>query len=112
MRPTSFAESIANGAFDDQQILRKPRFVPEESNRVFTVTASDISVLIFIPPIRQRMRTMAPGASLRCVPTRGHTVVTTSKLWPENSAYDKVARHRELVTDEGSRSAARDCKKL
>jgi hypothetical protein len=86
--------------------------VPEESDRVFTVTASDISVLIFIPPIRQRMRTMAPGASLRCVPTRGHIVVTTSKLWPENCAYDKVARHRELVTDEGSRSAARDCKKL
>ena len=96
-------------ADDDQQILRKPRFVPEESDRVFTVTASDVSVLIFIPPIRQRIRTMAPGASLRCVPTRGHTIVTTSKLWPENSAY---ARHRELVTDDGSRSAGGDCKKL
>ncbi|MFT4116693.1 LysR family transcriptional regulator [Bradyrhizobium sp.] len=74
MRPTPFAESISDAvrtvlATIDQQILRKPRFVPEESDRVFTVTASDIGVLIFIPPILQRIRTMAPGASLRCVPT-------------------------------------------
>jgi DNA-binding transcriptional LysR family regulator len=74
MRPTPFAESIAEAVRSvlstvDQQILRKPRFVPEESDRVFMVTTSDIGVLIFIPPILQRIRTMAPGAGLRCVPT-------------------------------------------
>jgi DNA-binding transcriptional LysR family regulator len=74
MRPTPFAESIAEAVRTvlstvDQQILRKPRFLPEESDRVFTVTTSDIGVMIFIPPILQRIRTMAPGASLRCVPT-------------------------------------------
>src|ERR1700738_1574633 len=74
MRPTPFAESIAEAVRTGlstvaQQILRKPRLVPEESDRVFTVTPPDIGVLIFIPPILQRIRTMAPGAGLRCVPT-------------------------------------------
>lgn len=72
MRPTPFAESISGAVRTvlstvDQHILRKPNFVPEESERVFTVTTSDIGVLIFIPPILQRIRAVAPGVSLRCV---------------------------------------------
>ncbi|WP_228747767.1 LysR family transcriptional regulator [Bradyrhizobium sp. BR 10289] len=74
MRPTPFAESIADAVRTvlstvDQQILRKPQFVPETSERIFTVTTSDIGVLIFIPPVLQRIRAMAPLAQLRCVPT-------------------------------------------
>jgi len=53
MRPTPFAESIAapvRSALStiEHDILRKPKFSPEESERVFTVTTSDIGVLIFI----------------------------------------------------------------
>ena len=73
MRPTPFAQSIAEAVSAvlstvNEQILRKPRFLPHESTRVFTITTPDIGVLIFIPPILQRIRALAPGVSLRCVP--------------------------------------------
>jgi len=72
MRPTPFAESISAPvrtvlATLEHDVLRKPKFVPAESERVFTITTSDIGVLIFVPPILQRIRAAAPKASLRCV---------------------------------------------
>jgi DNA-binding transcriptional LysR family regulator len=72
MRPTPFAESIAGPVRTvlstvDHHILRKPHFSPAESDRVFTITTTDIGVLIFIPPILQRIRAVAPNVSLRCV---------------------------------------------
>lgn len=72
MRPTPFAECISPAVRTvlvtvDEHILRKPRFIPEESERIFTVTTTDIGVLIFIPPILQRIRAIAPRVSLRCV---------------------------------------------
>ncbi|SEI21061.1 LysR family transcriptional regulator [Tardiphaga sp. OK245] len=74
MRPTPFAESIAGPVRTvlstvDHHILRKPHFSPAESDRVFTITTTDIGVLIFIPPILQRIRAVAPNVSLRCVAT-------------------------------------------
>ena len=72
MRPTPFAESIAASVLSvltiiQQEILRKPVFVPEKSKRTFTVTTADIGVLIFLPPLLQRMQRTAPCANLHCV---------------------------------------------
>ncbi len=72
MRPTPFAEAIAAPvssilAIVHRDILRKPVFVPQESERTFTVTTPDIGLLVFLPPILQRMRAEAPRANLRCV---------------------------------------------
>lgn len=72
MRPTPFAESIAEPvktvlAMISRDILRTPTFRPEDTDRVFTITTSDIGVMIFVPPVLARLRALAPRASMRCV---------------------------------------------
>jgi len=72
MRATPFAESIAEAVTQvlgivDRDILRKPVFVPETSDRVFSISTSDIGVLIFVPPLLRRLQELAPGTSLRCI---------------------------------------------
>jgi DNA-binding transcriptional LysR family regulator len=72
LKPTPFAEAMTGSvsaviALIEQDILKRPAFVPRESERVFTITTSDIGVLIFVPPILQRIRSAAPRVNLRCV---------------------------------------------
>lgn len=76
MQPTPFADEISRHIEDvvatvDNKILHRPTFDPSTSNRVFTLTTSDIGVLIFIPPILERLRSSAPNTRLRCL-TQSH----------------------------------------
>jgi len=79
MRPTPLAEAIAGPVADvlatiGRDILPRPVFRPETSERTFTITTSDIGVLIFVPPILRRLREAAPNVSLRCVSPPHHEV--------------------------------------
>lgn len=72
MRPTPLADSLAAPVADvvatiGHRILQSPVFAPEASDRVFTITTSDIGALIFVPPVLRRLRRLAPRASLRCL---------------------------------------------
>ena len=72
MRPTPFADSIVESvssalAIINEEILRKPLFLPDSTDRVFTVTTTDIGVMIFLPPILRRLQSEAPHANLNCV---------------------------------------------
>ncbi|GJD50538.1 PCP degradation transcriptional activation protein [Methylobacterium crusticola] len=72
MRPTPFLEDIIGPVRAvleaiDRDILRKPTFDAANSERVFTITTSDIGVLVFVPPLLRCLRAQAPKASLRCV---------------------------------------------
>jgi DNA-binding transcriptional LysR family regulator len=82
MRPTPFAESIAEPvqsvlAMISRDILRKPAFHAGDSDRVFTITTSDIGEMIFVPPLLARLRALAPKASMRCV-TSAHDGLESS----------------------------------
>lgn len=70
MRPTPFADAIHGGVnralkLIEQEVLRKPTFDPVQTERTFTITTSDIGVLIFGPPLLQALRRVAPRCSLR-----------------------------------------------
>jgi DNA-binding transcriptional LysR family regulator len=72
MRPTPFALSIASAVSGVLQsiktdILSKPVFRPTDSDRLFTISTSDIGALIFVPPILRRLGEDAPNTDLRCV---------------------------------------------
>ncbi|WP_218018782.1 LysR family transcriptional regulator [Novosphingobium rosa] len=73
MRPTPFAESIAPAIRNcleilSRDVLRKKQFVPETSERVLRITTSDVGVMIFIPPLLEAIRVMAPHVNVRVVP--------------------------------------------
>lgn len=72
MRPTPFTVSIApsvSGVLEriKHEILAKPAFQPLQSDRLFTISTSDIGALIFVPPILRRLGEDAPNTDLRCV---------------------------------------------
>ncbi|UUX70388.1 LysR family transcriptional regulator [Pseudomonas putida] len=72
MRPTPFTVSIAasvSGVLEriKHEILAKPAFQPRQSDRLFTISTSDIGALIFVPPILRRLGEDAPNTDLRCV---------------------------------------------
>lgn len=72
MRPTPFAVSISPAVARvlesiKKDILAKPEFCPAESDRLFTISTSDIGALIFVPPILRRLSEDAPHTDLRCV---------------------------------------------
>lgn len=73
LRPTPFAQGLAQPVREvidkvTHEILVKPAFDPQESERVFTLTMPDIGEVIFLPPLLQALQAGAPRACLRCVP--------------------------------------------
>lgn len=77
MRPTPFATAIATsvgGVIDriKHEILAKPDFRPKDSDRLFTISTSDIGALIFVPPILRRLSEEAPNTDLRCISLPHH----------------------------------------
>ena len=72
MRPTPFAMSIAQPVASviskiKLEIITKVDFLPLESDRVFTISTSDIGTLVFAPPLLSRLGRDAPNTDLRCL---------------------------------------------
>lgn len=72
MRPTPYAEGLREPVrmileMISRDVLQKSEFRPENSNRTFTITTSDIGVLIFVPPVVKTLRQVAPGIKINCV---------------------------------------------
>lgn len=72
LRPTPFLEEIIIPVRSvltaiDRDILRKAVFDAADTERLFTITTSDIGVFVFVPPLLRALRAQAPRASLRCV---------------------------------------------
>lgn len=73
MKPTPFAETIADPVRQSLDILRrdvvrKTRFEPNTSDRVIRITTSDVGVMIFIPPLLDALREAAPSMNVQVVP--------------------------------------------
>lgn len=71
MQPTPFADDIADPvnriiATIRNEVLREKSFDPEKSDRVFSVSMSDIGELVWLPTLLKMLRQEAPGASIRC----------------------------------------------
>jgi len=72
MRPTPFAISIAKPVATvvgkiKQEIISRAEFRALDSDRVFTISTSDIGTLIFAPPLLSRLGRDAPDTELRCL---------------------------------------------
>ena len=72
MVPTPRAESLRAPVSDitarlTDLVLGAPPFDPATANRRFRVTASDYLQVVLIPPLIQRIRSIAPGVSLEIV---------------------------------------------
>jgi DNA-binding transcriptional LysR family regulator len=72
LRPTPFAQGLALPIREiidkvNHEILVKPSFDPQRTDRVFTLTMQDIGEVIFLPPLIQALHARAPHACLRCL---------------------------------------------
>jgi DNA-binding transcriptional LysR family regulator len=73
MRPTDGGE-LVYGDFRDAMALIEHAvdsnrvFVPENSRRVFRLSMSDIGELVFLPPLLERLSSIAPQVQLEIVP--------------------------------------------
>ena len=70
MEPTRKAESIKNSVAEvvatvRNQILSSARFTPLQAKRVFTLCVTDMGELVFLPPLIERLKRLAPHCSLR-----------------------------------------------
>lgn len=77
MKPTPFAETIADPVRQSLDILRRDvvrrtQFEPASSERLIRLTASDVGVMIIIPPLLDALRKMAPLMDVRVVPVAHH----------------------------------------
>jgi len=75
MRPTAYAVSMAvpvRRVLDmiRSEILREQSFDPLKTERVFSLSMSDIGELILLPRILDALREEAPRASVRCISMR------------------------------------------
>jgi DNA-binding transcriptional LysR family regulator len=71
MRPTPRAESIREPVRRvietvRFQILRERAFDPSTTERTFSLSASDVGELVFLPLLLERFRTLAPRSAVRC----------------------------------------------
>jgi DNA-binding transcriptional LysR family regulator len=72
LRPTPRAEQLADPLREvlDQiraRLLEPPGFDPAASQRCFTFNMADVGQLVFLPRLRARLASAAPGANLRTV---------------------------------------------
>lgn len=72
MRPTPFAQQIEEPVrrilgIVRQDLLRQRGFEPATAQRSFAFSTSDIGELVFLPEIIARLRSEAPGVTLRCL---------------------------------------------
>lgn len=72
LRPTPFAESLAQPVrvvieTISHEILLKPVFEPDGSERVFALTMPDLGEVVFLPQILKRMHAEAPQVGLKCI---------------------------------------------
>jgi DNA-binding transcriptional LysR family regulator len=72
LRPTPFAEGLEKPVryvIDKitHEILLKPAFDPQESDRVFALTMPDLGEVIFLPPIITRLQAEAPRVGIKCM---------------------------------------------
>ncbi|BBF69784.1 LysR family transcriptional regulator [Sphingomonas bisphenolicum] len=73
MKPTPFAEKIAGPVRQSLDILRRDvvrrtQFDPATSDRVIRITTSDVGVMIFVPPLLDALRKVAPSMTVQVVP--------------------------------------------
>lgn len=81
LRPTPRAEQLAEPlrrVLDQirNDVLQPPRFEPATTRRVVTLNMSDVGELVFLPRIRARLQSIAPGIAI-------HTVSTPPNLLEE-----------------------------
>jgi DNA-binding transcriptional LysR family regulator len=73
MRPTGRAAEIAprlrHGLLQLQLALSPSEFIPELTDRRFTVACTEYAATVLMPSVVARVRTAAPGASLRILPS-------------------------------------------
>lgn len=50
-----------------RDILQRPRFAPERTERTFTLITPDIGEIVFVPPLLARLATLAPAARLKTI---------------------------------------------
>ena len=72
MKPTPFAESIAmpiRNSLDvlRRNVVRRTRFDPATDERTLHLTTSDVGVMVFIPPLLEALRTLAPRLDIQVV---------------------------------------------
>ncbi|MBY5851572.1 LysR family transcriptional regulator [Rhizobium ruizarguesonis] len=75
MQPTPFADSIADPVSRiletiRNELLQEKSFDPATTDRVFSVSMSDIGELVWLPTLLRVLRDEAPNASIRCVSLR------------------------------------------
>jgi DNA-binding transcriptional LysR family regulator len=73
MEPTAAAAALAvpvRAAIEQARAVfaGPPAFDPRTAERAFTIAASDFSALVLLPALVRRMRTTAPGVTVRAVP--------------------------------------------
>lgn len=71
MQPTPTGERLRDPvrrilATVDTELFRTPSFDPDRSERLFTISTSDIGELVFIPKLMDALSRQAPNASIRC----------------------------------------------
>ncbi|MBB5539149.1 LysR family transcriptional regulator [Rhizobium giardinii] len=75
MQPTAFAETLADPVrriidMIRSELMQEQTFDPAGTERVFSLTMSDIGELVFLPKLLKALRALAPRASIRCVSMR------------------------------------------
>jgi DNA-binding transcriptional LysR family regulator len=72
MQPTPYAEQLAPEAaaildLVRHRVLAPPRFEPARSERVFTLSTTDIGEMVFMPKLLRHFAQVAPGLQVRTV---------------------------------------------
>ncbi len=70
MRPTPRGLVVADEARAvlqrvSEKMLNAPRFVPEETTTEFSFAMPDVGEMVFVPPLMEALRTLAPNATVR-----------------------------------------------
>lgn len=74
MTPTPKAESVAEPVLEVMtamrtRVLSQARFDPATARRTFTLCMTDMGELVFLPPLMERLRAIAPHCDLRTLQT-------------------------------------------